>query len=544
MKKLLWNQIRYRLIMYMTAVLLALGIAIVFGGAAPVQAADIPISSVEDLMKMESNPSGSYYLTKDITLPENMQPLFTKKKFKGTLDGNGHKLKNYTFQSTDPVDDYALKTSLFDNARNATFKNLSLTDVNININIYGKCGVKAHPLVGYAWKCKFDNIKVSGNITVKRRNNDEDQVGGDLFVSGLIGNGYFCKITNCSSSLKINVSGEYITDLLVGGIVSNLLEGTVKNCSFSGNISVSAKPSGSSGVITGGFTAGGICGDSGLAKISGCTNSGNITVKGFYDGTGTPVFTNGVGAYGIGGDRATGMSSCKNTGNIKADNNSNAAFAAGLVKHVSDNVPLTKCRNEGNVSAAGKAAHAGGLCMDAGFVNQCYNKGEVSASGSKINSVKEYRMGYSSSAGGLCGWRAVRMQNCYNAGNVTLSGSGYAGGLAESVDIFHGDSTANYVTGTVLAKNGGKYLGSYAAMLFPKLQEEVEASPSKCSVYDNYYKTSTGCKAYGSYTKHTWTPQATKVSLITSKNCPKLSSKYWTYSSKYKRMVLKNNKEK
>lgn len=118
------------------------------------------------------------------------------------------------------------------------------------------------------------------------------------------------------------------------------------------------------------------------------------------------------------------------------------------------------------------------------------------------------------------------------------------GGLAESVDIFHGDSTANYVTGTVLAKNGGKYLGTYAAMLFPKLQEEVEGSPSKCPLYDNYYKTSTGCKAYGSYTKHTWTPQATKVSLITPKNCPKLSSKYWTYSSKYKRMVLKNNKEK
>ena len=35
-----------------------------------------------------------------------------------------------------------------------------------------------------------------------------------------------------------------------------------------------------------------------------------------------------------------------------------------------------------------------------------------------------------------------------------------------------------------------------------------------------------------------------KVSKITKKNCPKLSSKYWTYSKAKGRMILKNNKEK
>lgn len=543
MKKLSWN-LWQRLILCMGAVLFTVGTATGLGAAAPAQAAaEIPISSVEDLMNMESNPSGSYYLTKDITLPKNMQPLFTKKEFKGTLDGRGHKLKNYTFQSTVSEDEYELRTSLFDSAKGAAFKNLSLTNVNINIDICGKYGIKAHPLVRYPSKCKFDNIKVSGNITVKRRNNDEYNGGGEVSVSGLIGHSYDCRITDCSGSVKIKVSGEYMTDLLVGGIASDTFGGSVKNCSFSGDISVRAKTIGYPGAVSEGFSAGGICGEFGLTKVSGCTNSGNITVKEYYDGKGHPNLTKCVNAYGIGGDQAAGMSSCKNTGSIKADSDSTVAFAAGMVKHVST---LTKCRNEGNVSAAGTAAHAGGLCMDAESVSQCYNKGDISASGSKLNSAKEYRMIHDSSAGGLCGWGARRIQNCYNVGNVSLSGSGYAGGLAQYVEIDFGGSSSNYVIGTVSAKNGGKYLGAYAAVFFPDLQNMGDTIPDRCTVYDNYYKASTGCGAYRFRpdVKPAWTPQATKVSSITAGNCPKLSSTYWIYSSKYKRMILKNNKEK
>ena len=41
-----------------------------------------------------------------------------------------------------------------------------------------------------------------------------------------------------------------------------------------------------------------------------------------------------------------------------------------------------------------------------------------------------------------------------------------------------------------------------------------------------------------------WTAKATKVSAITAKNCPKLSTKTWTYSKDKKRLILKDNKEK
>lgn len=125
MKKLLWNRMRQRLNMCTIGMLLALGIATWLGGATPVQAADtIPISSAEDFLNMESNPTGSYYLTKDITLPQNMKTLFSTYdlQFTGTLDGKGHNLKNYTIQSSNPEGELQLN-SLFGYAKNATFNN-------------------------------------------------------------------------------------------------------------------------------------------------------------------------------------------------------------------------------------------------------------------------------------------------------------------------------------------------------------------------------------------------------------------------------------
>ena len=54
-------------------------------------AQEIPISSADDLQQMENNPSGSYYLTKDITVPANTVLFKTYEvQFTGTLDGKGH----------------------------------------------------------------------------------------------------------------------------------------------------------------------------------------------------------------------------------------------------------------------------------------------------------------------------------------------------------------------------------------------------------------------------------------------------------------------
>ena len=78
---------------------------------------------------MQENPDGNYYLAKDITIKGNLN-LFpnyydydTKVQheecFTGSLDGKGHTIKNYTGMG------------LFNNAKNATFKNIVMTNVTI-----------------------------------------------------------------------------------------------------------------------------------------------------------------------------------------------------------------------------------------------------------------------------------------------------------------------------------------------------------------------------------------------------------------------------
>ena len=107
---------------------------------------------------MQENPDGNYYLAKDITIKGNLN-LFpnyydydTKVQheecFTGSLDGKGHTIKNYTGMG------------LFNNAKNATFKNIVMTNVTIQGKEMGAA------LVYQAEKCRFSNITVSGKATI------------------------------------------------------------------------------------------------------------------------------------------------------------------------------------------------------------------------------------------------------------------------------------------------------------------------------------------------------------------------------------------
>ena len=139
-------------------------------------------------------------------------------------------------------------------------------------------------------------------------------------------------------------------------------------------------------------------------------------------------------------------------------------------------------------------------------------------------------------AGGLAG-TAVDMRNSYNTGSVTLSGGGYVGGLAGNAGGFDHRITNNYSTGTVKGSKGatkGQLIGIYS--------EGDDKASNK--IYNNYYTKSGKAYGFGSVAKKSWAAKSQKVASIKAGNCPKLSSKYWTYSSKYGRMILKNNKEK
>ena len=132
----------------------------------------------------------------------------------------------------------------------------------------------------------------------------------------------------------------------------------------------------------------------------------------------------------------------------------------------------------------------------------------------------------------------VDMRNCYNTGSVTVTGVAFVGGISGYADPWDNKVINNYNTGKVKASTKGTFKGQVIGGY------EGAEMVKKRNIYDNYYTGSGKAYGWGFVTWHKWVAKASKVSSIKAANCPKLSSKYWTYSSKYGRMILKNNKEK
>ncbi len=521
-------------------VLAVLFLAVCFMTAQPqkVQAAQaVAISSAQDLLKMENDPSGSYYLTKDITVPAGME-LFKsqEKQFKGTLDGKGHAIKGYTY-SADAWVEYA---GLISYAENATFKNLTMSNVNISIKKSGNVGV----VVGCATKCTFENITVSGKITAS---------GSVCKAAGVCADASGCAFTKCVNKADITINAYDVTnseeaDMVEGqggvacGIACMAIDSTAKKCSNSGKITINGDLRwASEGIYAMGLFQ--------IIKgVSGSKNTGAVTAKNVSK-TGTAAgetIACGIVAevHGFG----KRVLSCYNTGTITAANNNKrvATVAAGIVnKATSLNTKILRCYNKGAVRISGVAGSrtskigsgAGGIGgMDVASITECYNKGKVAAN------VKSGLV----EVGGIAG-DIYNIRNCYNTGKVSTTAKtrSYIGGVAGRQEAFSKRkgkgkvleaAICNYNTGKVTAGKKvvkGSVFGHY----------EVAGITAQAMVYNNYYKSG---KAYGS-TNLSWKPflaKATKVSSMKAKKCRKLSSKYWVYSSKYKRMVLKNNKEK
>lgn len=188
----------------------------------------------------------------------------------------------------------------------------------------------------------------------------------------------------------------------------------------------------------------------------------------------------------------------------------------------------SRCYNTGNISYKGactdysldKAIRVQGVGTAYG-TSECYNTGKITV---KLTSG-------TACVGGVS-YAGRKLKNCYNTGAVSLTGNGLVGGIAAE---FY-DGYSNYNTGKISGKGKTLYKGEIAGNAGYSYLDGV-------TVYDNYY-TGSGKKSGSESTS--WKPyqsKAKKVSSITFGNCSKLSSKYWTYSNKHKRLILKNNKE-
>ena len=487
-----------------------LTIAVIFTmsfAALPAYAASgTAITNADDLKAMENNPSGSYYLANDIEVPEGLS-LFTDSRtpFTGTFDGNGYAIKNYTYSTT--TEDL-MHAGLFCRTKNASFKNLTMTNVNISV----KSGGNFAALAAYGQGTTFENITVSGKLSASGIVNS---------LGGIVGSLNGGSLTKCTNKADVTITdAAAATAAGVAGAASG--NTTVKNCTNSGAISIS-------GPIDWGrsYRAAGVTNVAG--NLISCKNTGavSVTTRGSVEGTVS------LSAAGVVGTSTEQITSCANTGKItmKSTVEVSRSILMGGVAANAENAKITKSWNKGAVTFNGVAEYGavvGGLSAITSNVSQSWNKGAVSAKASK-NELDVV-------TGGLAG-TAVDMRNSYNTGSVTLSGGGYVGGLAGNAGGFDHRITNNYSTGTVKGSKGatkGQLIGIYS--------EGDDKASNK--IYNNYYTKSGKAYGFGSVAKKSWAAKSQKVASIKAGNCPKLSSKYWTYSSKYGRMILKNNKEK
>lgn len=486
---------------------LTVALTMCFASVPAYAASGTAIKTADDLKAMESNPGGSYYLANDIEVPANLI-LFTSydAPFTGTLDGNGHTIKGYTYTSSA---DWTEQAALFGYAKKATFKNLKMTNVNISLNQAGT----AAALIAASENCKFTDISVSGKITGKSLST----------AAGIVAYSYEGgTLTNCKNSADITITkaDEGSSAAGVSGFIGSA--GFMKNCSNSGKISISGSIEAAS------ISAAGVVLN--VGKATSCKNSGAISVSAIGNGS----MNDECIAAGVAAEVDTAVS-CSNTGKVSM----NAAVEAvhphrvgGVFGAVTKSA--SKCYNKGAVSFSGKShrgLYVGGLGAYLPKVSQSYNKGAVTVKMSSVKKTEENKIG------GVCG-DTVDMRNCYNTGSVTVTGKAFVGGISGYAHPWGEKVVNNYNTGKVKASTKGTFKGQVIGGY------EGAEMVQKRNIYDNYYTGSGKAYGWGFVTWHKWVAKASKVSSIKAANCPKLSSKYWTYSSKYGRMILKNNKEK
>ncbi len=275
----------------------------------------ITVSKAEDLKKIKENPQAVIYFTKDIDCTGYTPDKNPLGSFKGTVEGNGHTIKNYKGRS------------IFAYTNRGTLRNL----------VFENC------IIGSGWGiAAFENLGVIENIVINNCNrelvihNGQDNYLGDASIPELtFDNGIirYCVSNNCKRPMvhcnygamigcinnsdlagSSDPSSEFFAYYL-GGITSIASDGMLVDCVNNGNIA------GAKGVV------GGIYGG-GVAQLIRCTNNGKIE-------------TSGDIACGIGCSYYTTVNDCVNNGDVTGE----TAYGIAV------NGKFKTCVNKGKITA-------------------------------------------------------------------------------------------------------------------------------------------------------------------------------------------------
>lgn len=404
------------------------------------------------------------------------------KSFQGNFDGNGHTITiNY-------VSGGYYRISVFPNAKNATFKNLTVDgQIMAASQMTGADGIyasAAYDIAGFVGK-------PFGNLTFTNCINRADIIGLRN-IAGIVGYnlGYTIKLESCVN-----------TGNIIGLEGSYTLRGKSKDCSYDDfkNIdwlkSNKAYPYGSGGIIGG--TVGSL-------TIESCRNTGNVTSG--YNAGGIIGYSDGTSSSSI---ATLVIDSCANSGKVvsnsgywgedegnkdgfEGDNSYGVrknifGYAGGIVGRTGEYSLLKMFASYNSGEVVTYSNISGGLIGSVGYMGQgsgdknsvvtpgksviayCYNTGDIKAGGTFPKHTENWTGGRENHGGDIVGGIAglvgnILITDCYNVGDVyaygiTCYGGSWqlrAGGIVGQADPVSSDQHVDYVNcynvGTVYAR--------------------------------------------------------------------------------------------
>ncbi|MBO5111367.1 MAG: InlB B-repeat-containing protein [Clostridia bacterium] len=346
----------------------------------------MPIYTVQDLKNIANNTSGRYYLANDIDLEgEAWEPIAN---FYGTLDGEGHKICNFSMAKESGSGRFGFFAS-----NSGTIKNLELSDFVASITYSdvannNSFGMIAGHNYGVIEDCEIKDAQMSCIAKYSGYNQTLTTYFGGVagFNQGTI-EGCYVALTAQGKGDSNNTSSFYggaTTFFMLAGLVSRN-EGDVLDSSVQliAETTLSATTVGSTVGQTHAYVGGVVA-----------QNAGSITNCHTLDGS--SITLSGAG-------------------------NSHRGAYVGLLAADAGG-PVNNCTSKGTIHEEGGFASSG-LCLGGfvgigeGSINTCYSDVE-------IKSVSNHAI-----TGGFAAVNKSTIVNCYSTGSIETQGNGGAGGF-------------------------------------------------------------------------------------------------------------------
>ena len=254
--------------------------------------------------------------------------------FTGTFDGNGHTIKNLSIIETEAKEGKAY-VGFFGYAKNATIKNVTFENVNINIpcldidHSQGHIGAVAGSLEGTS---TIENVTVKGDIKIEAT----VTANGASRVAVVAGGNSYGNVTMKNVHVIAN-EGSYLKANNNVGALAGQLQGKSVFEDCSSNIDVTGTK----------FFAGGIIGiAAGDQLFTNCHTTGNIAITAGREGRAHDQFRVGgiAGGWGDGKNNVCTLVNCSYTGTISGKNaDGSVTEAFDYAGYVGRGYTLTNC---------------------------------------------------------------------------------------------------------------------------------------------------------------------------------------------------------